>query len=103
MRGLQGAKASTQKISIEQAVYELVGQRQIIQEQLELPLVEPQLLISTEIMKAALIGGNNEVDVLWARRFGKTETFVQTALTLGVYFAHRLCQNFLIGLVNPAR
>jgi hypothetical protein len=103
MRGLQGAKASTQKISIEQAVYELVGQRQVVQEQLEISLVEPQLLISTEIMNAAVIGGNAEVDLLWCRRFGKTEMLVDTALNLGVYFAHHLCQNFLIGIVNPAR
>ena len=97
------AKASTRQISIKQALEQAVALRRIIERQLEIELVEPQRWISTEIMKAAITGGNTEVDVLWCRRFGKTETFVQTALTLGVYFAHRLCQNFLVGLVNPAR
>ena len=103
MKDWQEAKASTPQISITKALYQTVTLRRILERQLEIELVEPQRLISTEIMKAAIVGGNAEIDMLWCRRFGKTEMLVDTALTLGVYFAHSVCQNFLIGIVNPAR
>ena len=103
MKGSLEAKASTPQISVKTALLELVSLRQVIQEQLEIQLVEPQLHLSTQIMKAAVIGGNAELDLLWCRRFGKTEMLVITALTLGIFYAHKVCQNFLIGIVNPAR
>jgi len=103
MKGLQDQKVSSRQISIREALYEVVALRRMIQAQVDLPLVEPQLLLSTEICKAALAGGNHEIPMLWCRRFGKTEMLVQTAITLGIYFIHRLSENFLIGLANPAR
>lgn len=75
----------------------------MVEGQVDRPLVEPQLLVSTEIARCALAGGNHELDMLWCRRFGKTEMLVQTGITLGLYWIHRLSANFLIGLVNPAR
>ena len=103
MRDSQGQKDSVRQISVKQALYEAVAVRRILEAQLELELVEPQRWVSTEIMKAAIMGGNAEIDMLWCRRFGKTEMLVDTALALGIYFAHRCCENFLIGIVNPAR
>jgi len=100
---LQEAKASSIKLSLKDALYEVVALRRMVEAQVERPLVEPQLLVSTEIARCALAGGNHEVDMLWCRRFGKTEMLVQTGITLGLYWIHRLCQNFLIGIVNPAR
>ena len=103
MKDSQEVKALNQKISLKQALYETVGLRDIVSEQVGVPLVEPQLLVSTEIMKACLVGGNQEIPLLWCRRFGKTEMLVLTAITLGLYWIRRLCGNFLIGLTNPAR
>jgi hypothetical protein len=75
----------------------------MVQDQVGVRLVEPQLLVSTAIIRGALIGGMQEIPMLWCRRFGKTEMLIQTAITLGLYWIHRRCEKFLIGLVNPAR
>lgn len=103
MRGSRRAEASQRTISVKQAYLELTALELKISEQIGIPLVEPQLLVSKAIFKACLFGGNFEIPLLWCRRFGKTEMLITTAITLGVYWIWRRCENFLIGLSNPAR
>jgi len=54
-------------------------------------------------MLACIRGGNNEIPILWARRSGKTEMLVQTAITLRIYWIHVLGKPFRVGSINPAR
>jgi hypothetical protein len=100
---LQEAKASQIKLSLKEALYEVIALRRMVEAQVDRPLTEPQLFVSTDIARCCLAGGNHEIDMLWCRRFGKTEMNVQTGITLGLYWIHRRQENFLIGLVNPAR
>lgn len=93
----------SQKIPAKKALLEVIAIRRMLGSHLNLPLVEPQLLVSTKICEAVIAGGSREVPLLWCRRFGKTEMLVQTAITLGIYWIHRLHQNFSVGLVNPTR
>jgi hypothetical protein len=88
---------------VPRALTEAVWLRRQIGRQLGLTLVEPQLLVSTEIIRGAFSGGLKEIPLLWCRRFGKTEMLIQTAIAVGLYWIHRARENFLIGLVNPAK
>jgi hypothetical protein len=90
-------------LTAEQIVEDLVLQRQILQERLQCKLVDYQRKASTEIFRLVAAGGNQELPLLWARRVGKTEMLVDTALTVGVYWIHRLNLDFDVGLINPAR
>ena len=90
-------------LTAEQIVEDLVLQRQMLQERLQCKLVDYQRKASTEIFRLVAAGGNQELPLLWARRSGKTEMLVDTALTVGVYWIHRLNLDFDIGLINPAR
>ena len=103
MRDSLEAVGSVQKISPKQALREVVHLIMDIERLVGVPLVEPQILVSTEIARCVLAGGLHELDLLWCRRFGKTEMNVQTALALGLYWVYRCNQPFSIGLVNPAR
>jgi hypothetical protein len=97
-------KASTkQLIRPEIAFAQAVMLRRKLQTLFSLSLVDYQLRVSNEIMLACIRGGNNEIPILWARRSGKTEALVQTAITLGIYWINVLGKPFRVGSINPAR
>lgn len=90
------------------ALAQLIALRMELEEiyrtsRLKVSLADYQLKLSSKIFKACLAGGNNEIPLLWARRSGKTEMLVQTAIVLGIYWIKVLHQGYSIGLINPAR
>jgi hypothetical protein len=95
--------SAKQVIGAEEALGQAIAVRRELQTLFGLNLVDYQLRVSNEIIQACIRGGNNEIPLLWARRSGKTEMLVQTAITLGIYWTHVLGRPFRVGSINPAR
>jgi hypothetical protein len=105
MKGYEGAKASypTRTIKIQDAILQVIALRRLILRQLDRTFYDYQSRVSTEIIKASVVGGNNELAIEWPRRSGKTEMLVDTGLAIGLFWIHVLCEPYSLALVNPAR
>ena len=105
MKTCEKEKASPpiRTIKPQEALLSMVALRRIIMQLLNRTLYDYQTQVSTDIIKAAVKGGNNEIAIAWPRRSGKTEMLVDTGLSIGLYWIHARHENYSLALVNPAR
>jgi hypothetical protein len=92
-----------EKIPRKQRLRSLSGILQHIQKICGITLTKYQLDAATTIFRAHLSTENSEVDMLWARRSGKTECLAFAGITIGIYELIVNESTFLLGLVNPAK